>query len=194
MARMSRLPGRSIKYFGWGMQRHQLWLTEEYLLSREITMLQEEVRRFYYGDIQAIVTSPTRNFAICNWLAGSLVGFLAACLGLAAFMGSNAAVALAAVAASVPMAILSGNLIFGPTCKTTLYTAAAEAPLYSLGRQRSTAKAIARLLPFIDAAQKNAPEAADSFAAPEAVESTAAPFDEPFNAGETTPGPDPLDP
>jgi len=193
MARLSRLPGRSIKYFGWAMQRHQLWLTEEYILSREITMLQEEVRRYYYGDIQAIVTSPTRSYVTCNWLAGSLIVFLAACLGLSAFVGSPVAIVLAVVAAVVPLVILLGNLMLGPTCKTTLYTAAAEAPLYSLGRQRSTAKAITSLLPFVEAAQRDTHTQAPPEANPTPSGMAEGPFGQSSGFGGATLGPDPSD-
>lgn len=193
MSRMSRLPGRSIKYFGWAMQRHQLWLTEEYLLSREITMMQEEVRRYYYGDIQAIVTSPTRSWTTCNWLTGVLLGFLVACLGLAALLNSPVAVVLAVIAAAVPLSILLGNLLLGPTCKTTLYTAATEAPLYSLGRQRSAAKAIASLLPFVESAQRDAAQEPGNNA-PASPASSPPVFGGPFERDATTPEPDPSGP
>jgi hypothetical protein len=155
MERMQRLPGRSIKYFGWGIQRHQLWLAEGYLLSREISVVQEEVRRYHYRDIQAIVYTPTNHWKTCNWLAGSLLVFLSCCGIFAAILGSTPAYILAAITAAAPLIVLLGNLLLGPSCHTVLYTAAAEAPLYSLGRQRGAEKAIARLLPFIQAAQRD---------------------------------------
>lgn len=154
MARMKRLPGRSIKYFGWAMQRHQLWLADDYLLCREIAGYRETVTRYYYRDIQAIVTGATSSWRTCNWLTGSLLVFLSGCAIYAAIAGSTTAYVLALAAAAVTLAILLGNLILGPSCTTTLYTAAAEAPLYSLGRRRSTEKAIGRLLPYIEAAQQ----------------------------------------
>ena len=173
MARMSRLPGRAIKHFGWAMQRHQLWMAEEYLLSREITILQEDVRRYYYRDIQAIVSTPTRTWITCSWLAGALLVFLVGCGILAAVMGSPVAVALAAITGSVPLVILLGNLILGPSCKTTLYTAAADAPLFSLGRRRAADRAIARLLPFIEAAQRGMTPQAGATSAAGALENPA---------------------
>lgn len=195
---MSRLPGRAIKHFGWAMQRHQLWMSEAYLLSREITLLQEEVRRYYYRDIQAIVCTPTRTWIIGNWLAGSLLGFLAACGTLAAVLDSPVAMVLAVITGVVPLIILLGNLILGPTCKTTLYTAAAEAPLHSLGRRRAAERAVTRLLPFIQAAQQmRAPRTADA----EQPAATNPPFGTPAGgmvdetaAVRPIDGPDPSDP
>jgi hypothetical protein len=162
MSRMSRLPGRSIKNFGWALQRHQLWLTEQYLMSREISMFEEVVRRYYYREIQAILTGPTTRFRTCNWLAGSLLVFLFVCAVAASLTGSTVAFALSAAAAVVPLIILVGNLLLGPTCRTTLYTAAAEVELHSLGRRRSAEKAIALLLPFVEAAQRDVVSARDA--------------------------------
>jgi len=200
MARMSRLPGRAIKHFGWAMQRHQLWMSEEYLLSREITLIQEDVRRYYYRDIQAIISTPTRTWITCSWLAGTLLVILAACGILAAVMGSPVAVALAAVSGAVPLAILLGNLILGPSCRTMLYTAATEATLHSLGRQRAADRAVALLLPFIEAAQRGVTPQGGAAAPSEAVENPASVWRAPDADGEHPAavrpayGPDPSDP
>lgn len=190
METASRLPGRSVKYFGWAVQRHQLWLTESYLLSREITLFQEEVRRYYYRDIQALVLGPTSNWKSCNWLAGSLLVFLSGCALFAAVLGSTPAYVLAVFCAALPFGILLGNLVLGPTCRVTVYTAAAEAPLYSLGRRRSAEKALARLAPFIEAAQRDlAPPAGPEAPTQEAGEPAAEEFSSP-----PPPGPDPSGP
>lgn len=155
MVRMSRLPGNAIKNFGWSVQRHQLWLTESYLLCREISGFREEVTRYYYRDIQAVVTAPTNQWKTCNWLTGSLLVFLSGCAIYAAITGSSVAYVLAVVAAVVTLIVLLGNLILGPSCKTTLYTAATEAPLHSLGRRRSAEKTVRLLVPFVEAAQRD---------------------------------------
>ncbi len=155
MERMSRLPGRAVKHFGWTVQRHQLWLTESHLLCREISVYRETVTRYYYRDIQAIVSGTTTSWRTCNWLAGSLLVFLSGCAIFAAVTGSNVSYVLALFTAGITLAILLGNLALGPSCKTTPYTAAAEAPLHSLGRTRSTEKALNLLLPFIEAAQRD---------------------------------------
>ncbi len=154
MLKMSRLPGRAVKRFGWSLERHQLWLSGEYLLHREISGYREEVKRYYYGDIQAIVSGPSLGFRTCNILC-LLVLSLLSLLALAMYLTSASVTAytLVFLGAGLSGFTLSGNLIFGPTCKTTLYTATSEAQLYSLGRRRSTEKAIARILPFIEAAQ-----------------------------------------
>lgn len=163
---MKRLPGRSIRYFGLGFQRHQLWLAESHVLYREIFGYHEDVKRFYYRDIQAIVCTPTGSWRVCNWLAGSLLLFLAICGGISAYQGYMVPFVLAWIAATLALSILLGNLVLGPSCRTTLYTAAAEAPLYSLGRKRSAEKAIARITAMVQQAQQNMakvpqPEAAE---------------------------------
>ena len=155
MEQMRRLPGRSIRHFGLGLQRHQLWLAESHVLYREIFAFQEEVKRFYYRDIQAVVCTPTRTWHACSWLAGSLLALLAVCGGISAYLGYMVPFAMAWILATVALAILLGNLVLGPSCTTTLYTAAAEAPLYSLGRVRSAEKAIARIATMVQHAQKD---------------------------------------
>ena len=178
MIQMSRLPGRSIKGFGWSFQRNQLWLSPEFLLSREIFGYREDVKRYYFGDIQAIVSGPTLNWRLCNIVTGItllVLGSLATYLVIADAPGPL--IFMAAMAVGVVGVVLSGNLILGPTCRTILYTATSEAPLPSLGRQRSAKKAITQILPFIEAAQGTAhPGSSTAEAAPEypAAEATGA--------------------
>lgn len=155
MERMKRLPGRSIRHFGLGFQRHQLWLAEEYVLYREIFGYSEEVKRFYYRDIQAVVCTPTGSWRTCSWLSGLLLVFLVICGGLSAYEGIMVPFALAWIGATFSLVILMGNLVLGPSCSTTLYTAAAEAPLYSLGRKRSAEKAIVWIGERVQQAQRD---------------------------------------
>lgn len=154
---MIRLPGRSLRKFGGSPKRYQLWLTPEYLLFREIASYRESVKRYYYSDIQAIVSGPTRHAQWCTIISGVLFlvfGGLGAYVLLADYYASAVALAIFPLAlAAIALLILLGNLFLGPTCKTTLYTATSEARLYSLGRQRSAARAMDRLLPYIEAAQ-----------------------------------------
>lgn len=170
MERMKRLPGRSVRHFGLGFQRHQLWLAGEYVLYREIFGYREEVKRFYYRDIQAIVCTPTRSWRTCSWLSGSLLIFLAICGGVSAYQGVMLPFALAWIGATFSLAILLGNLVLGPSCSTMLYTAAAEAPLFSLGRRRSAEKAIARISERIQQAQQGMAAAGPHATAEETVE------------------------
>lgn len=161
MIQMSRLPGRSVKGFGWSSQRHQLWLSPEYLLYREISGYREVVKRYYYGDIQAIISGPTKRARDCNIvmsiiMAICIVVFVLARLNNVFDVEGVVALILGALSAIV----LVVNILLGPSCKTVLYTATSEAPLYSLSRKRSAEKAIALLLPFIEAAQRGEAPAA----------------------------------
>ena len=155
MEQMRRLPGRSIRQFGMSFQRHQLWLAETHVLYREIFGYREDVKRFYFRDIQAIVCTPTSGWKTCGWIAGWLLVFLVALGGFSAYAGYMVPFAIAWILATLMLVILLGNLVLGPSCTTTLYTAAAEAPLYSLGRKRSAEKAIARIGVMVQHAQRD---------------------------------------
>ncbi len=161
MIQMSRLPGRSVKGFGWSSQRHQLWLSPEYLLYREISGYREVVKRYYYGDIQAIISGPTKSWRNCTLCTSiMLVVFLALFALSAPADVSYPAMVLIIAGFVLSLIILIINLVLGPTCKTVLYTAPSEAPLYSLGRKRNAEKAIALMLPFVEAAQRGEAPAA----------------------------------
>jgi hypothetical protein len=155
METMRRLPGRSMRNFGWSFQRHQLWLADTHVLYREIFGYREDVKRFYFRDIQAIVCTPTSTWETCSWLSAALLVFLAICGGFFAYLGAMVPFTIAWVLATLALMILLGNLVLGPSCSTTLYTAAAEAPLYSLGRKRSAEKAIARISARVQDAQRD---------------------------------------
>lgn len=159
MLKMSRLPGRSVKSFGCSFQRHQLWMSHEYLLYREISGYREEVKRFYYRDIQAIVCGSTRSWRVFNWLCGVIALFGLVWIFYTLFLGGTRLPLFFPIFfLGVSAPLLLGNLWLGPTCKTTLYTATSEAPLYSLGRRRSARKAIDLVMPFIEAAQSESTE------------------------------------
>ena len=171
MSAMTRLPGRATKGFGFTTMRYQLWLTPEYLMAREIAGYRETVKRYYYNDIQAIVSGPTRHAFWCTVVTATLVAIFG---GLTAYViisdVPDPVAILPGFVAAIALPILIGNLILGPTCKTTLYTATSEARLFSLGRQRATNRAIERILPYIENSQGNtvpdrmpsAPEAASA--------------------------------
>ena len=167
MIQMSRLPGRSVKAFGWSSQRHQLWLSPEYLLYREVSGYREVVKRYYYGDIQAIISGPTKASRVFTIILVVVLVSMGLLIALLAASGSPAPLlAVTAFFMLLPAICLVVNLMLGPSCRTTLYTATSEAPLYSLGRKRGAEKAIALMLPFIEAAQRGAAPAAEPIQAP----------------------------
>jgi len=154
MIKMSRLPGRSIKGFGWPIMRYQLWLSTEHLVHRNIHLFGEKVRRYNFDDIQAIVSGPTGRWRTVNIVTSSLLVLLAALeVYLAVSDAPLALIAMPLIAMGIIVGILTGNLYLGPTCKTILYTATSEAPLFSLGRRRTATRSIELILPFVEAAQ-----------------------------------------
>lgn len=155
---MRRLPGRAVRHFGFGVQRHQLWLADKFLLYREILGWREDVRRFYYEDIQAVVCTPTGHGRSCTRVTLAILLVTLPAAAWATWVGNPAAFVLSWIVAVVVLVILLGNLFLGPTCRTTLYTATAEAPLFSLGRMRSADRAIARLSERIADAQAHLPK------------------------------------
>lgn len=157
MERIRRLPGRAVRHFGFGVQRHQLWLADKFLLYREILGWREDVRRFYYEDIQAVVCTPTGHGRTCTRVTLAILVIALPVAFWATWAGNPAAFVLSWIVAVVVLVILLGNLFLGPTCRTTLYTATAEAPLFSLGRMRSADRAIARLSERIADAQAHLP-------------------------------------
>jgi len=62
----TRLPGRGRGFFRY----NTLWLGKDYLLSINSKIFSEDYKRFYYGDIQAIVTRKTASGKILNILLG----------------------------------------------------------------------------------------------------------------------------
>lgn len=169
MERMRRLPGRAVRHFGFGVQRHQLWLADKFLLYREILGWREDVRRFYYEDIQGVVCTPTGHGRACTGVTFAILVVALPAAIWATWVGNPVAFVLSWIVSVVVLVILLGNLFLGRTCRTTLYTATAEAPLYSLGRMRSADRAIARLSERIAQAQAHLP----TVEAPEDAEGTA---------------------
>lgn len=125
------------------------------------------VKRYYYGDIQAIVCGPTNASRVLTIILTVVLVSMGLLIALLAASGSPASViAVTAFFMVLPAICLVVNLLLGPSCRTTLYTATSEAPLYSLGRKRAAEKAIALVLPFIEAAQRGEAPAAEPVQAP----------------------------
>ncbi len=144
-----RLSGRRILSLG---VVHRLFAGPDHLLLLASTSFSETYKRFYYRDIQAIVTRKTRRGAAWNAALAIPAGIsllLAATRdpggqGWAAFWWSCA----------VPfLLLLLMNWLRGPTCAVHLRTAVHLVELPTLGRLRSARKAVDLLKPRIAEAQ-----------------------------------------
>jgi len=148
-----RLPGRGRKrggFFALTPTRASLWAGREHLLYVFSTGYTEEYKRFYYRDIQAIVTRKTNRGSAWNFLS-ALSLFLFALLALTRTTTTVAIIFW--ILSGLSLLVLIGNLLLGPTCICHLQTAVSREELPSLSRERNAMKAVTLLKPLIEGAQ-----------------------------------------
>ena len=148
-----RLPGRGRKrggFFAVTRSQASLWAGKDHLLYLFSTGYTEEYKRFYYRDIQAIVTRKTGRGAAWNLFSALFLFFFA----LLAFTRTTTAPAVVFwVLAGLALLILTVNLLRGPTCICHLLTAVSREELPSLSRERIAKKTIDLLKPLIEGVQ-----------------------------------------
>lgn len=133
-----KLPG-SRKGFLIG--KYTLWQGSDHLLQIYSRVGLEEYKRFYFNDIQAVVTRKTAIGTIQNIVMGLLV--LVFTLP-AVFFEGGWSVFYAIVAAAMLLLLVVG-MFKGPTCKTELTTAVQTEKLHTLHRLKTTSKIMDRL-------------------------------------------------
>ena len=99
----------------------------------------EEYKRFYYADIQAIVTRKTGRGAAWNFFPPCSLFLFAL---VAVTRTGTAAGVVFWILAGLSLLILAVNLLRGPTCICHLQTAVSREELPSLSRERTAKKAI----------------------------------------------------
>ena len=140
-----RLPGREAGLLSYC----RLWLGPDHLLLARTTAFSEEYKRFYFRDIQAVVTRRTERREIL----GVIFAFAAIFFGvLSVFTDSGWRSFLFVMTGTVLFALLV-NWLRGPTCVCHLRTAVQIEELSPLKRFRATRKVIERLKPNIEKAQ-----------------------------------------
>ncbi|MEO7794929.1 MAG: hypothetical protein ABIV06_09170 [Thermoanaerobaculia bacterium] len=140
-----RLPGRS-----WGLLgRTSLWQGKDHILLVQSRGYSESYRRFYFGEIQALIlrrTSRSRNGALV------LLG-LALLLFAAALLGTSSA-SLLWLIPGVPIAIALVVLVLGgPSCTVHVRTAIETSELSALCRVRSAERSLARISALVEEIQ-----------------------------------------
>jgi len=147
--RLTRSRSRSI--FGIiSTSRSSLWLGKDHLLCIDTTGYNENYKRFYYRDIQALTFRKTDGWIV---MAG-VFALLAGGFGLIAVFGGDPIVAwVFGILAGICALVLILNLAAGPGCKCFLRTAVQTEELISLNRLRRARKALERLRPLIAEAQ-----------------------------------------
>lgn len=140
-----RLPGRGRTLLG----SSTLWLGPDHLLGVEGRGYSENYRRFYYRDIQAIVTGRTS-----RWIAmAGLFGLAVALVAWAFFATSLELRPLWAIPAIPLLLLFIFNLLYGPTCVCRITTAAQTVRLPSLTRASSARRALERIRARVEAEQ-----------------------------------------
>src|SRR5947208_7293567 len=140
-----RLPGREAGFLSYS----RLWLGPDHLLLARTAFFSEEYKRFYFRDIQAVVTRRTERSEILNVIfAFTMIVFGV----LAVVTGSGWQVFFLVMTGTVVLALLV-NWLRGPTCVCHVRTAVQTEELSPLKRFRAARKVIERLKPNIEKAQ-----------------------------------------
>ena len=141
------LPGKKRGIVG----NNTLWLGKDHLLSVHCYRMDfsENYKRFYYDDIQAIITRKTTTGKICNIVLSVLGGSFMLAFALTSGIWSG----FYGVLAGLVIFFLLINWLLGPTCVCHVRTAVQTERLTSLDRLRTARKAINLLKPMIEQVQ-----------------------------------------
>jgi len=148
-----RLPGRGPRRGGFitvSLSRCSLYLGDDHVLAVESTGFSEDYKRFYFSDIQAIITRKTRrgafwSIALALMIACSLMGALSLEEGSLRIFFS--------ILSGTFLVFLLVNVFRGPTCICHMTTAVQQDQLPSLNRLRVAHKVIEMLQPTIERVQ-----------------------------------------
>jgi hypothetical protein len=140
-----RLSGRGAGLLSYS----RLWLGPDHLLLVRTAFFSEEYKRFYFRDIQAVVTRRTERREILT----VILVFATVVFGvLAAFTDAGWQAFLVVMTVTLFVALLI-NWLCGPTCVCHLRTAVQTEELSPLKRFRATRRFIDKLKPNIERAQ-----------------------------------------
>ena len=128
------------------MGQHTLWRGKDHLLQIYARWGSEDYKRYYFNDIQAIITRRTETGKVQNFVMGALVGLFV----LLAATSASAWVPFNGIIAVVMLVILLVNVIKGPTCETHLLTAVQTEKLHSLNRLSTAQAVMNQLKPIIE--------------------------------------------
>jgi len=143
-----KLPGSKK---GFLIGKYTLWQAEDHLLHIFSRFGVEDYKRFYFTDIQAVITRKTIVGKIQNV---ALACFIPVFL-LPTFLLDSGWTIFYAIAAAMMFLFLLINLYRGPTCETKLMTAVQFEKLHSLKRLKIAMKVIDRLQAYIQRVQGN---------------------------------------
>ena len=140
------MPGKKKGFF---IGNHTLWQGSDHLLQIYSRLGVEDYKRYYFDDIQAIITHKTGSGKIQNIILGAIFSLF--CFFAVASEGSWRL--LPAIIAVPILLILLINVLRGPTCETVLLTAVQTEKLYPLHRLKATEPVMNRLRSIIEQRQ-----------------------------------------
>jgi hypothetical protein len=141
-----RLPG---KKKGFLIGYYTLWQGPDHLLQIYSRLGVEDYKRFYFNDIQAIITRKTGVGIVLNFVLGAATILF----GLFAVTSEGAWSIFNAIIAGVMLLIWIIHFLRGPTCETYLLTAVQTEKLHSLHRLKTTQAVMNRLRSLIEKRQ-----------------------------------------
>ena len=141
-----KLPGKKKNFL---MGVHRLWVAEDHLLQVHSRVGTEQYQRFYFKDIQALVTRKTVYGKIYNGLLAAI--FLLLMLPAISLDGGGAIFFY--IMAGLFLIFLLANWLMGPTCLTHLKTAVQHETLPSLNRLKTATRVMNQLRLMIQAEQ-----------------------------------------
>jgi len=141
-----RLPG---KKKGFLIGHYTLWQGSDHLLQIYSRLGVEDYKRFYFNDIQAVITHKTGVGRVLNFVLGAITVLF----GLFAITSEGGWSIFPAIIAGVMLPILIIHFFRGPTCETYLLTAVQTEKLHSLHRLKTTQPVMNRLRSLIEQRQ-----------------------------------------
>lgn len=152
------LPGRGVRREGnfiiaTSARQSRLWLGADHLLLVDSTLASQDLKRFYFRHIQALVVRKTQSGRWLNFTLAMLTVLMVG--GGITFSGPKGMGFdfLFLFLAGVFGFLLLINWLRGATAECYIQTAVQREKLPSLGRLRNARKVIARLRPLIEQAQ-----------------------------------------
>jgi hypothetical protein len=141
-----RLPGKKKSFL---IGYYTLWQAADHLLLVYSRFGVEDYKRFYFADIQSIITHKTmagkiQNLVMCFFVLG---------FGLMAVTLDSAAALVGGIMAACFAIFLVVNCVRGPTSATYLQTAVQTEKLPSLYRVKKAQKVMDRLIPRVEGVQ-----------------------------------------
>lgn len=141
-----RLPGKKKNFL---IGYYTLWLGADHLLIIFSRFGIEDYKRFYFKDIQAVITRKTSAGKIQNIILGF---FCTLFMLLSLFLKGGWSVFNWSMFGLMTLFLLI-NWLRGPTCVSHIQTAVQTEKLYSLYRMKTAIKVMNRLRPLIEQAQ-----------------------------------------